>query len=151
MHSDLHLLLCVDCVWTDWKPGQCSVTCGLGIRIDTRSKLIEEKNRGTCLGESSITSECQDQTCSGHIDRAILFLWYFFIFDCITNHINLFLFFWTMSKDEDYVESELIEYIEYIDHQFTSENISGTGKEKNTTNKSNKGTNNSISFQYHLF
>ena len=56
-----------------------------------------------------------------------------------------------MSKDEDYVESELIEYIEYIDHQFTSENMSGTGKDKNTTNKSNKGTNNSISFQYHLY
>ena len=72
-YLDLHLLVCVDCVWTDWKPGQCSVTCGLGIRIDTRSKLIEEKNRGTCLGESSITSECQDQTCSGHIDRVLIF------------------------------------------------------------------------------
>ena len=72
------------------------------------------------------------------------------IFDWITNHMILFLFFWTISLDEDYIESELIEYIDYIDHQFTSENMSGTGKDKNTTNKSNKGTNNSISFQYHL-
>ena len=78
-YLDLHLLVCVDCVWTDWKPGQCSVTCGLGIRIDTRSKLIEEKNRGTCLGESTITSECQDQTCPGHIDRIILFWKYLYL------------------------------------------------------------------------
>ena len=142
-YLDLHLLVCVDCVWTDWKPGQCSVTCGLGIRIDTRSKLIEEKNRGTCLGESSITSECQDQTCSGHIDRVLIFWKYFFIiFDWITNHIILFLFFWTISLDEDYIESELIEYIDYIDHQFTSANMSGPGEEKNTTNKSNNGTSN---------
>ena len=92
-YLDLHLLVCVDCVWTDWKPGRCSVTCGLGIRIDTRSKLIEEKNRGTCLGESSITSECQDQTCSGHIDRVLIFWKYFFIiFDWITNHIIFFYF-----------------------------------------------------------
>ena len=73
LFSVLDLLVYVDCVWTDWKPGQCSVTCGLGIRIDTRSKLIEEKNQGTCFGESTITSECLDQTCSGHIDRVILF------------------------------------------------------------------------------
>ena len=55
----------VNCAWSDWNIGDCSVSCGLGTRSETRKKKIIEKNGGECIGESSLTTECHDQTCPG--------------------------------------------------------------------------------------
>ena len=36
-------LLKVDCEWSEWSIGECSVSCGGGTRIDTRDKVVEEE------------------------------------------------------------------------------------------------------------
>ena len=55
----------VDCVWGDWIEGDCSTTCGTGEQTDTRVKLIEEANGGTCVGDSSNVSNCTLEQCRG--------------------------------------------------------------------------------------
>ena len=63
----------VDCVWADWKISQCSVTCGGGTRTNTRSKTVEEKNNGVCIGDPTTQEVCNDQSCPGKI---VLYLIY---------------------------------------------------------------------------
>ena len=58
-------LISVNCVWSDWKIGDCSVSCGLGTRTETRKKTVIEQNGGECIGEASVTSECHDEICPG--------------------------------------------------------------------------------------
>ena len=58
----------MDCKWTDWQIGQCSVTCGGGTRTNTRSKSVEENNGGKCTGDSTAQENCNDQSCPGNID-----------------------------------------------------------------------------------
>ena len=55
----------VDCEWNEWKFGQCSAECGEGTKIKTRSKLVEESNGGSCIGESTETVECKIKECPG--------------------------------------------------------------------------------------
>ena len=57
----------VDCEWADWEIGECSVSCGGGSRINTRSKDVVENNSGVCLGESSEEEECNSSGCPGAI------------------------------------------------------------------------------------
>merc|ERR1711936_783254 len=38
----------VHCIWDEWILGECSTTCGAGTRTNTRVKLVEESNGGTC-------------------------------------------------------------------------------------------------------
>ena len=52
-------------MWGDWKIEDCSVSCGLGTRTETRTKSIIEQNGGECIGEASVTSECHDSICPG--------------------------------------------------------------------------------------
>ena len=38
----------IDCEWNEWQLGGCSVSCGGGTRIDTRTKAKVEAYGGTC-------------------------------------------------------------------------------------------------------
>merc|ERR1712223_1694865 len=49
----------IHCIWDNWKVGTCSAECGPGTRINTREKLVEESNGGTCTGENKEILECQ--------------------------------------------------------------------------------------------
>ena len=56
----------VNCVWSNWTEGVCSEICGVpGKRVDTRAKIVEEKDGGTCdCNQSSIQLACnKNKTC----------------------------------------------------------------------------------------
>ena len=56
--SDLYYPILVDCAWGNWSSyGQCNSTFGKQSR--SRSKTVEEKNNGTCLGSSSEMRSCR--------------------------------------------------------------------------------------------
>ena len=55
----------VDCHWSSWNIGDCSVSCGGGSLTKTRSKTVEEANGGTCGGQSSDTEICNPNLCPG--------------------------------------------------------------------------------------
>ena len=43
--------------------GECSVTCGTGVRINSRSKEITESNGGTCDGCDIQIQGCSMEEC----------------------------------------------------------------------------------------
>ena len=47
-------------IWSDWIEGECSVTCGTGTRVDTRT--CQQVN---CVGDDTRTSQCQKPKCEG--------------------------------------------------------------------------------------
>ena len=47
-------------IWNDWVEGECSVTCGTGTRVDTRTC-----QQGNCVGDDTRTSQCQKPKCEG--------------------------------------------------------------------------------------
>ena len=54
----------VDCTWNDWELGECSVTCGGGTRVDTRTVATEEMYGGTCDPEGDLKVEhCNTDDC----------------------------------------------------------------------------------------
>jgi len=53
----------IHCEWDEWEIGECSKTCGSGIRTNTRSKLVVEEHGGTCSGESIEYEECSTVEC----------------------------------------------------------------------------------------
>ena len=56
----------VDCEWGNWTIGECPVTCGGGIQIDTREKTQEELFGGVpCAGEATAEIECNNDPCPG--------------------------------------------------------------------------------------
>ena len=57
--------LAIHCTWDNWKIGACSAACGPGTRINTRVKLVEESNGGTCTGENKEILECKEKECPG--------------------------------------------------------------------------------------
>ena len=38
----------MNCEWSEWSIGECSLSCGGGTRIDTRDKVVEEDHGGSC-------------------------------------------------------------------------------------------------------
>ena len=52
-------------MWKEWEEGECSVTCGIGTKINTRTKLVVEANGGTCSGQSTEIKECKSADCPG--------------------------------------------------------------------------------------
>ena len=59
--------IAVDCQWGEWKFGECSATCGNGTRTNTRTKLTEEQNGGTCSGSTNETESCNVLNCPGKL------------------------------------------------------------------------------------
>ena len=55
----------VHCVWDEWILGECSTTCGVGTRINTRVKDVTEANGGTCDGHPYEIEECKIRECPG--------------------------------------------------------------------------------------
>jgi len=54
----------VHCEWGEWVVGECSSTCGDGVRVDTREKTIDARHGGEeCTGEASITEHCHAGEC----------------------------------------------------------------------------------------
>ena len=45
-------------MWSEWKLGDCSVTCGTGEQTDTRTCL-----RGNCEGGKTRKTYCSKPTC----------------------------------------------------------------------------------------
>ena len=58
----------VHCEWDDWVEGDCSAECGTGTRTNTRVKLVEESNGGTCTGKPTEMLVCKDKECPIHCD-----------------------------------------------------------------------------------
>ena len=52
-----------DCLWGAWQDQDCSSTCGGGIGLKTRTKLLEEQHGGICDGNDTMTSVCNTQLC----------------------------------------------------------------------------------------
>ena len=56
----------VHCVWNDWVIGVCSVTCGEGVRTNTRTQKEAAQFGGVeCEGLASSSESCYDQDCPG--------------------------------------------------------------------------------------
>jgi len=51
------------CEWGSWTEGACDKTCGGGVKLITRTKLIQESNGGYCHGPASKTESCNNQQC----------------------------------------------------------------------------------------
>ena len=68
LHQKLYTnsyFLVTNCQWGNWTLGECSRRCGKGTRTNTRKRIVEEANGGTCAGESSMTENCNIQECTG--------------------------------------------------------------------------------------
>ena len=59
-------IIAIPCEWSEWVGRACSATCGTGTRTKTRSKLVEEKDGGTCSDEPTKNEPCQDKDCPGN-------------------------------------------------------------------------------------
>ena len=69
-HNDI----AIDCSWGNWTTGTCSVTCGVGIRIDTRKKSTMESNGGRCEGCETKIEECAKENCPGRRFKNHIFI-----------------------------------------------------------------------------
>ena len=59
-------LFLVDCKWSDWRLGECSTTCGDGLRVDHRFQEIEAAFGGApCEAEAQMTEQCNERLCPG--------------------------------------------------------------------------------------
>ena len=50
-------------MWDEWVSGVCSVTCGTGTEVRTRTKLVEEDFGGTCTGQNHEIVTCDMDPC----------------------------------------------------------------------------------------
>ena len=57
------VLSLVDCEWDTWTIGECSATCGEGIRQNFRAKLLTEQFGGSCEGHANDIEPCNDGEC----------------------------------------------------------------------------------------
>ena len=56
----------VDCKWGEWKLGDCSATCGDGVRENHRFKEQEELYGGApCKGDAKMAETCTARLCPG--------------------------------------------------------------------------------------
>ena len=54
-------------MWTDWTQGQCSHSCGEGLRENTRTKITQEQHGGECLGNDKEQETCNSTPCTGKL------------------------------------------------------------------------------------
>ena len=60
------MLFCeVDCEWGEWELGDCSKSCGGGIRLNYREKTVHEMFGGKCEGYPTFEEHCSPQNCPG--------------------------------------------------------------------------------------
>ena len=58
----------VDCEWGSWMLGECSKSCGGGIRNRSRIKIMEDLFGGKpCVGEKNVEEDCNLQVCPGNV------------------------------------------------------------------------------------
>ena len=56
----------VDCQWAEWQIGDCSETCGDGVRENHRVKVTEALfGGGPCEGKAKATESCNNGICPG--------------------------------------------------------------------------------------
>ena len=60
----IHLSL-VDCTWSEWTIGECSQTCGEGVRGNVREMFPELYGGNPCEGEPFVTESCMIEECPG--------------------------------------------------------------------------------------
>jgi len=58
----------IHCEWGEWVAGECSHECGEGTQVNTREKLVEEANGGTCTGKPNETVSCMLKECPIHCE-----------------------------------------------------------------------------------
>ena len=59
-------MISVDCRWSDWTQGECSVTCGDGVRQNHRFKeQVELYGGARCEGVAAQTKACINRICPG--------------------------------------------------------------------------------------
>ena len=63
----------MDCEWSAWQTGPCSVSCGGGTRTSNRSKTVEENYGGECIGQPIFQEVCNTQNCpsKGKINESL--------------------------------------------------------------------------------
>ena len=63
----------MDCEWSAWQTGPCSVSCGGGTRTSNRSKTVEENYGGECIGQPIFHDVCNTQNCpsKGKINESL--------------------------------------------------------------------------------
>ena len=59
--------IATQCEWNEWKEGECSRACGIGLQTNMRTKKVAEANGGTCIGQPTEVVECNTQTCPGNV------------------------------------------------------------------------------------
>ena len=63
------IVILVDCRWSDWTIGECSVSCGDGVRQNHRFKEREALYGGApCEGVAAQTEACINRLCPGKND-----------------------------------------------------------------------------------
>ena len=62
-----NIALPVDCEWSPWSIGECSSSCGGGIRKNTRSIKVKETHGGKCIGNKIDVAPCSTQSCPGKL------------------------------------------------------------------------------------
>ena len=76
------LLFCeVDCEWGEWELGDCSKSCGGGIRLNYREKTVHEMFGGKCEGYPTFEEHCNPQNCPGNTK----------LIETILIHVNIYL------------------------------------------------------------
>ena len=56
----------VDCEWGQFEIGECSQTCGGGMRTNTRSHIVTAEHGGVeCVGPNAVNETCNIQECPG--------------------------------------------------------------------------------------
>ena len=57
----------MDCEWDVWIIGECSKTCGVGERTNTRDKRVKAAHGGKeCPGFPTVTDICNTNQCPGN-------------------------------------------------------------------------------------
>ena len=55
----------VDCTWSEWTHGPCSVSCGAGEQVNTRQIFPEMFGGNPCEGEATEVVTCTLDDCPG--------------------------------------------------------------------------------------
>ena len=55
----------VDCTWSEWMQGPCSVSCGEGSQVNTREMFPEMFGGNPCEGDAEETVTCTLDDCPG--------------------------------------------------------------------------------------